>query len=69
MDEETLEKLRSGVRTSTTRDGAHSIGVQTIRDRMDYLFHSSYTMEVYSEPGKGTTWFLQFPKIQKGENG
>ena len=69
MDEKTLEKLRNGVRTSTTRDGAHSIGVQTIRDRMDYLFNRSYTMEVYSEPGKGTTWFLQFPKIQKGENG
>lgn len=65
MEEQTLQRLNSRKRQEAT-GGAHSIGIQTIRDRMDYLFGSGYAMEVYSEVGKGTTWFLQFPKISEG---
>lgn len=62
MNTEQLEKLCHG--TATTQKGSvHSIGIQTIRDRMTYLFGSNYVMEVYSELGKGTTWLLQFPCI------
>ena len=66
MEEQTLQHLNSRNRQAATGGGAHSIGIQTIRDRMDYLFGSGYAMEVYSEVGKGTTWFLQFPKISEG---
>ena len=59
MDEEMCRRLMNGVES---RDGGvHSIGMSSIRDRLEYLYGDSYSFEVYSEQGKGTMVLICIP--------
>ena len=37
--------------------GVHSIGIKSIRERLEYLYQEHYSFEIYSEKGKGTNGF------------
>ncbi|MEG1943133.1 MAG: hypothetical protein RR049_04885 [Angelakisella sp.] len=65
MDEATLNRLRTGS-ASSGASSVHAIAVQSIRDRLEYLYPREYVFEVYSEVGKGTTWNIELP-YQRGD--
>lgn len=58
MDEDALkglEKKQSG------HPGVHSIGFKSIRERLEYLYPGRFSLEIYSEKGKGTTVLVSIP--------
>ncbi|MDO4439002.1 MAG: histidine kinase [Eubacteriales bacterium] len=63
MSQEIIDNLNN--KQIQSEDSTHSIGIQTIKDRLNYLYNGNYTMQVYSEEFKGTTWYIRFPKKGK----
>lgn len=63
MSQEVTDKLNS--KQIVSEDSTHSIGIQTIKDRLNYLYNGDFTMQVFSEQYKGTTWYICFPKKGK----
>ncbi|PNV61276.1 hypothetical protein C0033_14920 [Clostridium sp. chh4-2] len=63
MEEELRARLITGVES---RDGGvHSIGLGSIRDRLEYLYGENYSFEVYSEKGKGTMVLICIPYMEE----
>ncbi len=62
MDEETLEKLRSGAVTS--RKMGSGIGYKNINERIKIYFGDEYGLEVYSELDEGTKVLVKLPKVE-----
>lgn len=59
MDEETLSAAKQSI--GDTSGGVYSIGMKSIRERLEYLYQDRYTFEIYSEKGKGTTVLICLP--------
>lgn len=59
MDEETLDAAKQSM--GETSGGVHSIGMKSIRERLEYLYQDRYVFEIYSEKGKGTTVLICLP--------
>ncbi len=60
MPQEKIDLLNSNEISS--EDSTHSIGIQTIKDRLNYIYNGDFIMEVFSEQYKGTTWYIRLPK-------
>ena len=58
MDEEELKGLEQN---GKGHSGVHSIGIKSIRERLEYLYPEHYSFEIYSEKGKGTTILISVP--------
>lgn len=58
MDEEELKGLEQNKKGHS---GVHSIGIKSIRERLEYLYPEHYSFEIYSEKGKGTTVLISIP--------
>ena len=58
MDENELKGLEQN---GTGHPGVHSIGIKSIRERLEYLYQEHYSFEIYSEKGKGTTVLISIP--------
>ena len=39
----------------------HSIGIKSIRERLEYLYPEHYSFEIKSKKGKGTTILISVP--------
>ena len=62
MEEERRKGLMNGMDSS--QGGVHSIGMSSIRDRLEYLYGEDYSFEVYSEKGKGTMVLICIPHLK-----
>lgn len=58
MDEKELKDLEE---RGKGHPGVHSIGIKSIRERLEYLYREHYSFEIYSEKGKGTTVLISVP--------
>ena len=54
MDENELKGLEQN---GKGHSGVHSIGIKSIRERLEYLYPEHYSFEIYSEKGKGNNDF------------
>lgn len=59
MPPETLEKLRANIHEGIAKRGG--IGIKNVATRMHLLYADSFTMEIESREGEGSTFTMRFP--------